>query len=227
MTTFKRKVAAMNEPVDAPQEFITNSVFSRSTTDLGVKIRIFQSVQKAKSDAIVIEKIKGVISERSFNALLQWLYVEKAIPTSKETSEKISEILEFVRFADMCHMTGVDAEMADLITNTLRALPEKTSPGIYFDSILVEHIESVNMLPTGHAVRRAIARASVRSFLTADNVKHFKFTNDISRVPNFAADLLQEVQCILRACRFQRNSLCFDDPVDGSNVMVYRIGEKK
>ncbi|KAJ5632447.1 hypothetical protein N7490_008786 [Penicillium lividum] len=253
MATFERKVAAMNEPVDGPQAFIKNVLplyhgprvkirIGKSGPDHEVsldllcqKSQYFESMFKgefneAKSDAIVIEKTKGVVSERSFNALLQWLYIEKVIFTSKKPSDQISEILEFVRFADMCHVTGLEAQMADLITNTLRAF-EKTLPDMadnyYFDTILLEHIQSVNMLPAGHAVRRAIARASVRSFLTDDHNKYFKFTNDISRVPNFAADLLQEVQCMLKTSRFQRNCFSFNDPINESKVAVHRIVEKK
>lgn len=173
---------------------------------------------EARTNSVVIEKIEGVVSARSFNALLQWLYVEKYFQTAQTPKEEISEILEFVRFADMCGVTGMEETMAMRLSGIF--MTSKYSDMIHLDHLLVEQIESANILPMGHAVRAAIARASVQSFLTD---RPFKFAEDIQRFPNFAADLLKEVHITLSKANLAKRGITFEDPVTRQQLHINKF----
>ncbi|TVY33030.1 hypothetical protein LSUB1_G008053 [Lachnellula subtilissima] len=70
--------------------------------------------KEGAENAAVLEEIEGVITPRSFQALVQWLYRGRvAFPASLLPMEEISEILEFVRLADMTGVTGIDDAMSE------------------------------------------------------------------------------------------------------------------
>jgi len=57
--------------------------------------------------------------------------------------------------------------------------------------LIGQHISSVAFLPDGHPVRRVFAIAAVEGYVRHD--KH-KFSKEICKSSNFAADLLLEVK---------------------------------
>ncbi|TVY22173.1 hypothetical protein LHYA1_G009208, partial [Lachnellula hyalina] len=70
--------------------------------------------KEGAENAAVLEEIEGVVTPRSFQALVQWLYRGRvAFPASLLPMEEISEILELVRLADMTGVTGIDDAMSE------------------------------------------------------------------------------------------------------------------
>ncbi|TVY15164.1 hypothetical protein LARI1_G008224 [Lachnellula arida] len=81
--------------------------------------------KEGAEDSAVLEEIEGVVTPGSFQALVQWLYRGRVtFPVSLEPKEEISQILEFVRLADMAGVTGVD----DAMSERLRAQPVDVPP---------------------------------------------------------------------------------------------------
>jgi hypothetical protein len=57
----------------------------------------------------------GVLSARSFEMLVQWLYISKISFGKLLTEEIITAVIEFVRLADMYKVTGMEDLMAERI----------------------------------------------------------------------------------------------------------------
>jgi hypothetical protein len=70
-----------------------------------------------------LTEIDGVVSERSFKLLVQWLYLGRVIFSASTPEDSVSATLEFVRFADMCGVTGMESQMAEHIKAIIVANP--------------------------------------------------------------------------------------------------------
>lgn len=171
------------------------------------------------SQIVTLEEMKGVITERSLEALIQWIYTARIkfnTEDVKSPTRHISAILEFVRLADMRAMTGMESQMARAIEDILRcnlARLEFSASDISLNThfIVIEHILSAELLPTAHPVRRVLAQASVDGYLRSRET--FKFGPQLQTCPKFAADLLEEVGQALDKTRFIRGRFCFQDPM--------------
>lgn len=171
------------------------------------------------SQIVTLEEMKGVITERSLEALIQWIYTGKIkfnAEDVKSPTRHISAILEFVRLADMRAMTGMESQMVQTIEDIVRSnlaglkiFPSDISANTYF--IATEHILSAELLPTVHPVRRVLARASVDGYLRSRET--FKFAPQLKTCLKFAADLLAEVGQALDKTKFIQGRLCFQDPI--------------
>ena len=59
-----------------------------------------------------LDEVDGIVTTRSFQMLLQWLYIGRVAFGELSSEEAITAILEFVRLADMCGVTGMESLMA-------------------------------------------------------------------------------------------------------------------
>lgn len=168
----------------------------------------------------------GIISIRSIQALIQWLYTRII---NFDISDKEEHVIELARLADKYSITGIESYVAQDIRDTIR------SPGIKVESIYLErilslpkdstswltseHIISGTFLPRGHPVRRTLAAACVYGFL---QYKNHKFAREAEDYPTFGADLLREVQLALNTSNELHRAVTFTDPLDDVTVHLRR-----
>lgn len=159
------------------------------------------------------------MSEQSLETLIQWLYMSKVkydLKDDEDLTEHISAIIEFVRLADMCGVTGMESQMAQHVDNVLvvhqapRLLGNRVSFNNNTFAISSEHIFGAESLPKGHPVRCVLAKVSVKGFLQSQN---YKFASEVDVCPKFASDLLGEVRCVLKTVKPIKGYSCFQDPI--------------
>jgi hypothetical protein len=168
-------------------------------------------------------EIDGVVSERSLKLLLQWLYLGRVIFSASTPEEEVSATLEFVRFSDMCGVTGMESQMAEHIKAIIIANPAPVdwkfqrgrNPDTNVFCLTSQHIISAALLPEGHPVRYILAAAAVEGYLRREG--DYKFLKETQEVPNFAADLLKEVRATLKTLTQDKN---FTDPISGETLRI-------
>lgn len=138
----------------------------------------------------------GVVSVRSFELLVQWLYLGRVNFDVLTPDEDISTTIEFSRLADMCGITGMESLMAERIKAIIIANPAPSStkftytrePDTNTYCLTSWHITSAANLPGGHPVRSALAMAAVEGYFRRDN---HKFLRETQEVPSFSVDLVR------------------------------------
>ncbi|CAG8187983.1 unnamed protein product [Penicillium salamii] len=176
---------------------------------------------------VTLKEVKGVVSEQSFEAFMQWIYMRKTQFDSKTPTDQISATIELVRLADMCNVTGMEHEMAQYIKGILVANPDPrrcpTSGLPHLNNnthcLTSQHIISATFLPQGHPVRGILAAASVEEYLRSAN---HKFKKETHEHPTFGADLLQEVRLALNGANQEQWFTTFKDPINGL-VMILNL----
>jgi hypothetical protein len=163
----------------------------------------------------------GVISTRSFQLLVQWLYLGRVIFGELAPEEAITATIEFVRIADMCQVTGMEALMAERIKGIIMA--QRAVEDVFVDRHLntlcltTQHIVSAALLPKGHPVRGMLASAAVTGFLLEDKHKFVKETEDVHE---FAVDLLGEVKTAFKSLKTDPPCITFKDPITGQTLYL-------
>lgn len=176
---------------------------------------------ESEQQTAILEEMEGVVSVRSLEALVQWLYTRTVRFDSKGPSDRISAAIEFVRLADMCNMTGMQVQMAQYIKEVLVANPDPKSdrnwryPDRNTYCLKSQHIASASFLPSKHPVRRVLATACLAGYIRS---KSPKFSQETQDYPSFGADLLQEVSIALQGLRGRFPSSAFVDPLSGRVV---------
>ncbi|CEJ60720.1 hypothetical protein PMG11_09283 [Penicillium brasilianum] len=177
---------------------------------------------EGQSQVAILEDVEGVVSEQSLEALIQWLYMGQVNFDPKDALDpgrQTSAIIEFVRLADMCAVTGMESQMtqrleAILLANAAPVPWSKDYSGVpvdaYTQALSTDHIFSVECLPQGHPVRRVLAKNSVPGFLRSR--KH-KFASVMRDCPKFATDLLEEVGQALERLKAIKGHPCFWDSI--------------
>ncbi|KAJ5902884.1 hypothetical protein N7495_003412 [Penicillium taxi] len=168
-----------------------------------------------------LEEVEGVVSVRSFEALIQWLYMCRVQFDSEDPEDQISTIIELVRFADMCNITGMESQMAQYIKDILVASPKDENLCRHIDTntyyLTRQHIIWATFLPPGHLVRRTLAAASVEGYLRGED---YKFEQETHEYPSFGADLLQEVRSILDGLNVIYGEVTLEDPISGTKISI-------
>ncbi|KAJ5897494.1 hypothetical protein N7504_007782 [Penicillium tannophilum] len=179
-------------------------------------------------NAVTIQEIEGVVSVHSFSMLIEWIYLGRINDVRAQTEAKISALIEFARFADMCM---VSQELFDLIRDSLswviRYSRCNTVQNHYYSRlhyVTKEHIGSAMRLPLGNPVRNLIVEACVRDFLRPTN---FKFEKEIREIDNFAADLLCTVQNTLKDATYANGAINYNDPLDSSRGTLFKKDESR
>jgi hypothetical protein len=78
-----------------------------------------------------LEEIDGVVSVRSFELFIQWLYLGRVSFGKLSSEEAITAIIEFLTFADMCHSTGMEIDMVRQIKTILLGDPPPSNKESY------------------------------------------------------------------------------------------------
>jgi hypothetical protein len=146
----------------------------------------FKEGQEQKA---TLDKVEGVVSTQSLEALLQWLYLGRVKFDLEKPEDQVSAAIELARFADMCQITGMESEMARYIKEILIANPEPKLSGtrhVDINTYCLEprHIISATFLPEGHSVRQILARASVGGYLRDES---YKFKHETEQYPTFGS----------------------------------------
>ncbi|CAG7950632.1 unnamed protein product [Penicillium salamii] len=161
-----------------------------------------------------LEEMKDIVSVRSVEALIMWLYLRTVRFDITDNTECISAALELARLADMYKIVKVETKVAQYIKGKLLKSPV-SDWGRVFDHntrwINSEHITSVNALPFGHPARKVLASATVRGILS-DSLD--EVSKAIEANPLFGADIFQELRPALTQMR-DSNDKRFVDPLTG------------
>ncbi|KAL3475571.1 hypothetical protein BJX99DRAFT_157937 [Aspergillus californicus] len=155
-----------------------------------------------------LEEIDGVVSNRIFSLLLQWLYLGRFKFAEESPSDRITAMIELARFADMLKINGMDPQIVECIRTTVLDNPHQhnnprggsaRTPDTHIHHMTPEHIDAASRLPKGHLVRLLPAKAAVHAYLHSDN---FKFSKETQDVPEFAADLLEVLNVALKSFKY-------------------------
>ncbi|KAJ0418469.1 hypothetical protein BJY00DRAFT_324928 [Aspergillus carlsbadensis] len=179
--------------------------------------------KEAADQSAELAEVPGVVSNRSFELLLQWLYLGRFILADESPTDRITAMIELARLADMAeiHDANMDAQIARFIQSTVLDNPPKDnnwrrSPNTNIHHITTEHIAAASHLPKGHPVRLLFARASIDAYLHSED---FRFSNEFHDVPEFAGDLLHELRGALESFKYGRgNSRTYHDPFLGKEL---------
>ena len=183
-----------------------------------------QSSESPQATAI-LEKIDGIVSPQSLEALLQWLYLRIVRFDVDYPEDQVSAAIALARLADMCKVNGLEEQMAEYIRQTLIANPNPKSDPFWRHAdtntfcLTSQHIVSALSLPSEHPVRRLLAAASVEGYLRDQN---HKFATETLRYPAFGADLLREVRVALHELQSAGN-VAFEDPISKNRVELHSI----
>ena len=177
--------------------------------------------KEGTEQSTILEEINGVVSTRSFEMLLQWLYVGKILFDEIPSEEAIAAIVEFVRFADMCQVTG----MEDLMAGRIKAMimgkvpttkaKKRTTTIVHHTCITSEHIMSAVLLPKGHSVRRILTMAAVPAYLNRAN-----YLSEALEIHDFAVDLLKEVRIVTKSFQPDGSCVTFQDPLSNARITL-------
>ncbi|KAH6678601.1 hypothetical protein B0J14DRAFT_697585 [Halenospora varia] len=180
---------------------------------------------EGEEQSTTLTEIDGVVSTRSFEMLVQWLYLGRVVFGELEPTEAITAIIEFARIADMCRVTGMESLMAErikaiIISNPVPKTGSPPGPSELKDTswLRSKHITSVADLPDGHPVRHILAAAAVHGYLRHD---YHKFSKAMREVHSFSVDLLDAVKATLKTLRcesFSGNGITFKDPLRGETL---------
>ncbi|KAG9233113.1 hypothetical protein BJ875DRAFT_485449 [Amylocarpus encephaloides] len=163
----------------------------------------------------------GVVSPRSFEMLLQWVFHKRIVLGDLPPTEAIDAIIEFARLADMYNIVGLESSMANNLRQII--LTDKTIQNSVFAKppdqntyyLTSEHIRAGVLLPEGHAVRKVLASAAVKGYLLRDRRQFFQ---DIQSLPDFAVDVLGEVGLALQSLETEKRGMSFVDPFGGRRI---------
>jgi len=173
--------------------------------------------QEGRDQSTTLTEEEGVVTQRSFEMLIQWLYLGRVLFNESSPTESITAAIEFSRIADMFGVTGMESPMATHIKTIILANPALEDQDIFKDRdvntntycLVGQHITSASFLPDGHPVRKVLAVAAVEGYIRCNE---HKFLKEIRESPNFAADLLLEVKETLKTVNLGEPHLTFIDP---------------
>ena len=176
-------------------------------------------IEGAEGEA-TLEEIDGVVSPRSIEGLLEWMYREKIILKSTDLQDQLSEGLELLRMADMCDVYGMEQVFTDHMQNFLRNVDLKER----LKAILPQHIESVSLLPRSHPFRPVMAKV-----LALSVIENKKLSLSVSKYPSICADILGELRTIFhsasvtstRGKRMQNVFVTYRDPISCGSIRIH------
>lgn len=182
----------------------------------------FKESQQMTAD---LEEMEYVVSVRSVQALIQWLYLRVLNFDIEDPREHITAAMELVRLADMYSIVGLETKMAQYIREIIIANPHPRAsdfwPPVDINTYWLdrEHIISATYLRREHPVRQTLAAASVAGYLRSDD---YKFNEETQEYPSFAADLLLEVGSALDRPK-SKPAGTFEDPISGKILELERM----
>ncbi|CAG8220071.1 unnamed protein product [Penicillium salamii] len=149
--------------------------------------------REAKDQSVTLQAMEGVISEQSFEGLVQWICIKRVTFDLASPSDQITAFIELARLADMCGMVEMQEYLASSVNGILKkgyydSNPE--APRSLSKHLTTQHICSATALPEGHPLFRVLCVASVRDILEKKCSRLVEATRSNHR---YAAGVLQEV----------------------------------
>jgi hypothetical protein len=183
--------------------------------------------KEGDSQSTILEEVDGVVTTRSFQMLVQWLYHHKVVFGESTPEETITTILEFVRLADMCGVSGMESLMAERIKSLILAAnhaPEMFSTYKNTDTnprcLTLQHITSAAFLPKGHPVRGVLAAAVVKEYFHYhDN----RFMDKAEEYPDFSVDLLKAMKATFKSLGHNKRGITFKDSLSGEILALKQV----
>jgi len=127
--------------------------------------------------------------------LSQWLCLGRVVFGESTPEDIITTIIEFVRLADMCGVTGMESLMAGHIKEVIIANSPPPKSLMSTGCLTSQHIILAASLPAKHPVRCLLAAATVEGYFLCDK---YEFSNEAEELHNFSVDLLQAVKANLQ-----------------------------
>jgi hypothetical protein len=184
--------------------------------------------REGEEQSVTLEEIDGVVTPRSVQMLLQWVCLGRLVFAEEAPDVAITAAVESARLADMCGLTGMES----FITEHIKAiiLTNRVPPDSRWDKwrepdtntrccLTSQHISSAVALPEGHPVRAMLAAAAVEGCL---RLHYYPFESEASKIPGFAADLLNAVRATMESVAIEYNMVTFEDPISGVKLQLKR-----
>jgi hypothetical protein len=183
--------------------------------------------REGEEQSATLEEIDGVVSNNSFQMLVQLICLGRVVFTDSEPGDAIDLGIEFARLADMCHITGMESFIAEHIKAVILANPapqdgkfeQWRAPDTNTYHLTSQNIISALSLHEGHPVRVILAAAAVEGYLRQDNCK---FLTETPKVPEFLADLLKAVRATIKNIAHESYYFTFEDPISGVRLRLPR-----
>ncbi|KAJ6125293.1 hypothetical protein N7471_012610 [Penicillium samsonianum] len=172
------------------------------------------SFSESKKQTAILQEMEGVVSVRSVEALIQWLYFGNIKFDESFEEICIEAAVELARLAEMYEITRIEDPIARYIkrmyTTTGNIHDEYKEYRRYLE---LEDEEKIlgTVLRDSHPVRRLMAQAFVVSYLRRDAHPNGLMTQ---KCPKFGADLLYEVKLTLDTLSHY-DSATVKDPITG------------
>lgn len=175
--------------------------------------------QESREQTVTLEEMQDVISVRSVEALIRWLYTHAVKFEIRDIIDHISAAMELARLADKYDIAGIESQLAEYINRLIRSNEHDESLCLFGTTswICSEHISSSTLLPLEHPVRTVLAQACVRDTLLGDYENLKEHTREF---PGFAADLLHEVTEALTHVFHSVDTFSLKDPLTGNAEVV-------
>jgi hypothetical protein len=176
------------------------------------------SFQEGEEQFMTLKEEEDIVSTRSFELLVQWLYVGRVIFDELPPEEAVTTTIEFVRLADMFKVTGMESLMAERIKALIVSKPpltkaRKKKPDTNIHCLTSKHIISGVLLPKGHPVRSILASAAVPGYLACDG-----YLSEALEIPDFAVDLLHQVQAAIKSFESTGSGVTFLDTLSDTRI---------
>ncbi|KAF8848530.1 hypothetical protein BDZ45DRAFT_664419 [Acephala macrosclerotiorum] len=186
------------------------------------------SFREGEEQFMALMKEEDVVSTRSFELLVQWMFVGRVNFDELPPEEAITATIEFVRLADMCKVTGMESLMAERIKALIvdkppltktkkKKLDTNNKPDTNTRCLTSKHIISAVLLPKGHPVRSILVSAAVPGYFACDD-----YLNRALEVPDVAVDLLQEVRAAIKSFQSDGYETTFRDPLSDARIALPR-----
>jgi len=178
--------------------------------------------QEGAEQSATLEEIDGVVSNRSFEMLMQWICLGRIVFGDSSPTEAIDLSIEFARLADMCNITGVDSFTAEHVKGVIlsdaprhKRDPLEQDPDTNNYAITIHHIESAVQLPNGHPIRSVLASTMVESFLETED---YRFKEEMQHIPGFAVDMLAVIKAASKTITQGYIVLTLEEPQSGQSA---------
>lgn len=141
----------------------------------------------------------GVVTLEAFKCSI---YTGRVVLGELSSSEAITAIMEFVRLADMCGISGVEYSTEKHITklileNSLNIAHKRCNAETW--CFQVQHVASAAALTRGHLVRNTLAAAAAKGYV---HFKDKRFVDKAEEYPDFSVDVFVAMKAASRALPF-------------------------
>ncbi|PMD65277.1 uncharacterized protein K444DRAFT_519241, partial [Hyaloscypha bicolor E] len=176
------------------------------------------SFQEGEKQFITLKEEEDIVSIRSFELLVQWIYIGRVIFDELPPEEAVTTTIEFVRLTDIYKVTGMESLMAKRIKALIVSNPSLTKarekkPATNIHCLISKHIISGVLLPKGHPVRSILALAAVPGYLSRDD-----YLSEALEIPDFAVNLLHQVRAAINSFEFTGSGVTFLNTLSNARI---------